>query len=355
MLTIPTTNSNLINNESIAPDSDYEGLRIVRAQSDHKAYENFISNRYQFQHQAADYTVLKATLCLKGVVDARVDPSKRRVVAIVHPTLKTFADIVRYDPGAAPGEGLSDNYEKYQMSEAHHQTQSDFKGQKKVNRDLFKEYILEGIRGQRPLFLPVISGWQSITVFPKTIFVAFDEEDPTALYGQLYLPKSPIMQADGQTQTSALFAVNKTKDALDWDAGETLHVTLEIELNVPSHKAGQSFADRNGRGTKKNGNLVKGLDVAAALSSLRVQAVEGTVFDGRVADGRSTGATQTATQNIVDLSTMEQMLGNALTGGRYHSEQFKHHHITPFLPYAQEFLQMLNETFGKSVAPSDTL
>ena len=340
-LSIPSA-SQLIKNEDIAPAPDYEGLRIVRAQSDHQAYEDFANNRYQFQYQSADYTILKATLCLKGVVDPRVEASKRRVVAIVHPNLKTFADIVRYDPSEPPLE----DYERLLMTQAHQQTQSDFNQGKKANRDLFRNYILEGIRGERPVFLPMISGWQSVTVFPDTIFVAFDEEDPAALYGQLYLPKSPIMQADGQTQTSALFAVGRLKDAKDLDALNTLRVTLEIEFNVAPEKAGQSFADRNGRGTKKNLNLVKGLDVAAALSRLRVEAVKNTVFEGRIADGRTTGATETATQNIVDLSTIEQMLMGALTGGRYQPEQFKHYHVAEFLPYAREFLRMLEDLFG---------
>ena len=314
----------------------------MRAQSDAQARDDFANNRYQFQHQPADYTTLKATLCLKGVVDPDAKEANRRLVAIVHPNLKTFVDIVRYDPSNPPAE----NYEALQMTQAHQQTQSDFQGQKKANRDLFKNYLLEGIQGERTLFLPAISGWQSAAVFPQTIFVAFDEEDPAALYGQLYLPKSPIMQADGQTQTSALLAVAHTKDAKDENALETLRVTLEIEFNVPAIKAGQSFADRNGRGTKKNVNLVKGLDVAAALSRLRAEAVEGTIFQGRIADGRTTGATETATQNIVDLSTIEQMLLNALTGGRYQSEHFKHYHIAKFLPYAKEFLKMLEYQFG---------
>ena len=339
---IPTTSSHLIRNEDIPADPMYQGLRIVRYQNDENARDAFTSNRYQFQHQHGDYTILKATLCLKGVVNARVRESDQRLAAVVHPTLKMFADIVRYDPSNPPTE----NWPALQMAEAHQQTQSDFQGQKKANRDLFKNYLLEGIRGERPLFLPMISGWQSVAVFPQTIFVAFDEEDPAALYGLLYLPKSPIMQSDGQTQTSALFAIAHMKDAEELNALEDLRVTLEIEFNVPATKAGQSFADRNGRGTKKNVNLVKGLDVAAALSRLRIEAIKGTIFENRIADGRTTGATETATQNIVDLSTIEQMLMNALTGGRYQPEQFKHYHIETFLPYAKEFLAMLEEVFG---------
>jgi hypothetical protein len=36
--------------------------------------------------------------------------------------------------------------------------------------------------------------------------------DPDAMYGLVYLPKSPIMQADGQTQTADLFALAPTAD-----------------------------------------------------------------------------------------------------------------------------------------------
>ena len=89
------------------------------------------------------------------------------------------------------------------MIEGYKQTQSDFQGQKKQNTQDFKNYILEGIAGHRALYLPVISGWQFTLSFERTIFVAFDEENPHAMYGELYLPKDPIMQADGQTQNSS--------------------------------------------------------------------------------------------------------------------------------------------------------
>jgi hypothetical protein len=164
----------------------------------------------------------------------------------------------------------------------------------------------------------------------------------------IYLPKSPIMQADGQTQTSALFAVAHSADGVTRGALEKLTVTLEVELNVDAPKAGQSFADRNGRGTKKNRNLVIALDVSAPLSELRTRATEGTVFEGRIADGRTTGTSETATTNIVDLSTMEQMLLNAVTGGRLKPEQLKHFHVETLLPCAREFLQMLDELFAES-------
>lgn len=56
------------------------------------------------------------------------------------------------------------------------------------------------------------------------------------------------IQADGQTQTAALFALHGTKDAIIKGALEQYRVTLEIELNFDERQAGQRFADRNGRG-----------------------------------------------------------------------------------------------------------
>ena len=74
-----------------------------------------------------------------------------------------------------------------------------------------------------------------------------------------------------------------------------LTTSLEIELGVPEEGTGQSFADRNGRGSKKNKNLVIAFDTSAAISQLRSKVVKGTIFEGRLADGRTQGATVTAT------------------------------------------------------------
>ncbi|MGF6947885.1 hypothetical protein QF028_000378 [Neobacillus sp. B4I6] len=329
--------NNIITNDKVPQDPEYKNLRIVRYQSDRNAQNNYNGRTYQFQHEYADYTVLKTTISRKG------GSKNYRLVASVHPNLKTFVDIVRYDPADPP----IDDYYALGMKIAHDQTQSDFKGQKKQNALDFKNYLLEGIRGHRTLYLPPITGWQAKSVFDKTIFVSFDESDPNAMYGELYLPKRPIMQADGQTQTAALFQVAKTIDAINAGALESLVVTLEIELNVSEREAGQSFADRNGRGSKKNKNLVINLDTSSALSRLRADAIEGTVFQGRIADGRTTGTSETATSNIVDLSTMEQMLLNVISNGRIKQENFKHHHIEHFLPYAKEFISLLDELFAK--------
>ncbi|MGD6894272.1 DNA sulfur modification protein DndB [Bacillus infantis] len=326
----------IIKTINIPQDANYKGLRIVHYQTDTQAQSNWDSNSFQFQHEPADYTVLRAIVSLKGA------PPSYRLVATVHPTMKQFVDIVKYDPYDPP----IDNYDAQGMKEAHERTQSDFKGQKKQNLNDFKNYIIEGISGVRTLFLPTISGWQSSITFDKTVFVAFDESDPLSIYGLLYLPKTPIMQSDGQTQTAAIFQAAKTVDAIKAGALDTLTVTLEVELNVSEQEAGQSFADRNGRGSKKNKNLVIVLDNSSALSTLRVKALSGSIFENRLADGRTTGTSETATKNIVDLSTMEQMLLNVISNGKLKTEHFKHHYIEWFLPYCQEFIKILEDNFG---------
>lgn len=348
MQAIPKTKQTLVPLTKIQQDPDYQGLRIVRCQSNPSDAERFNGLQYEFQHQTADYTPLKATLCRKGALGLG-SANKERLVTVIHPNLKTFTDIVRYDPSNPPAE----DYDALNMKAAHDKTQSDFKGQKAANKDLFKAYVLEGVAGNRTMYLPMISGWQSEKVFPNTVFVAFDEEDANAMYGLLFLPKSPIMQADGQTQTAALFAVAKTAEAVTKGALYKLALTIEIELNVDETKAGQSFADRNGRGSKKNRNLVIGLDSSSPLSDLRVKAIVGTVFEGRIADGRSTGTSETATTNVVDLSTMEQMLLNATTGGKHKPETLRHFHIQLLLPFAKDFLKLLDKRFAAQW-PKDT-
>lgn len=335
---IPT--NQIIATEAIAGDPGYHGLKIIHAQSDPLTAKNYTDRAYRFQHET-DYTVIRATLTRKGMVDPT--SSHMRISVHSHPTLKQFRDMVQYDPS----DPAPNNYYALGMQEAHDQTQSDFKGQKQTNKELFKNYLLESVTGSRTAYLPVISGWQTKTSFGRTVFVAFDEEDPDALYGILYLPKDPIMQADGQTQTAALFALAGQKEAVDKGALEKFRVTLEIEFNVDERKAGQSFADRNGRGSKKNKNLVIGLDSSSAMSQLRDASIEGTVFEKRLARGRNTPTTVTATGAIVDLSTMEQMLMGVVSDLGDKPEILKHHHISSFLPYTREFIKLLDEVFSK--------
>ncbi|MET7808804.1 hypothetical protein [Micromonospora chersina] len=337
-MTIPAIpRATLVPNDAIPADAAFGGIKVVRYQSNAEqraAYEGF---RYEFQHELAKrHMVHGAILALKGA------SPNYRITAMLHPTLRQFIEIVRYDPAAPPLE----DYEALGMRAAHEQTQQDFKGAKKENLQNFKQYNVEAIRGDRTAYLPPVSGWQSSEVFTDTIFVAFDESNPMALYGTLYLPKKPVMQSDGQTQTAALFQAAAAGVAIKAGALDTFGTTLEIELNVTPLKAGQSFADRNGRGSKKNKNLVALMDNSSALARLRQSAIAGTIFEGRLADGRSVGATETATKNIVDLSTMDQMLLNVISKGSKKPEQIKHYHVEHLLPYCREFLLMLQDEFG---------
>ncbi|WHT20178.1 DNA sulfur modification protein DndB [Crossiella sp. CA-258035] len=336
----------LISTSDIPEDPAFGGLRIVRIGSDEEARANIENRRYRFQHELEKRHVMRGMLCLKGA-----EPHYRICVSL-HPSLGQFTDIVRYNPSDPP---RAVDYEAIGMRAAHEKTQSDFKGAKATNRADFKRYILEAIHGERVAYLPTVTGWQSVEEFeedPQPIFVVFDEVNSAVLYGEFYLPKRPVMQADGQTQTAALFEAAQSGVALKSGALNTFFVTLEIELKVDVDAAAQSFADRNGRGTKKNANLVATYDTSSALSRLRNSAIKGTIFEGRVADGRSTGATLTAVQNIVDASTLEQMLLNVISHGNRKREHLKHHHIPFVLPYCREFLQMLEHQFG--AAWSDT-
>ena len=341
----------LINTSEIPEDQTYGGLRIVRTNSNEKARENFENRRYRFQHESEKRHSIRGTLCLKGAEGGY------RICLSLHPSLLQFTDIVKYNPSDPP---RAVDYEAIGMRAAHDKTQSDFKGAKATNRADFRRYIIEAINGERIAYLPAVTGWQSIEEFeedPQPIFVAFDEANPAALYGDIYLPKRPVMQADGQTQTAALFEAAQSGVAIKKNALNTFYVTLEVELKVGVEEAAQSFADRNGRGTKKNTNLVATYDSSSALSKLRNGAVRGTVFEGRVADGRSTGATLTAVQNIVDASTLEQMLLNVISHGNRKREHLKHHHVQFVLPYCREFLELLDEQFGdtwRDTKQSDT-
>jgi DNA-sulfur modification-associated len=330
----------LINTSDIPEDPIYGNLRIVRVNSDTEARDNFENRRYRFQHELEKRHVMRGMLCLKGAEDGY------RICVSVHPSLRQFTDIVRYNPSDPP---RAVDYEAIGMRAAHEKTQSDFKGAKATNRSDFRRYILEAIRGERVAYLPTVTGWQSVEEFeedPQPIFAVFDEANQAALYGEIYLPKRPVMQSDGQTQTAALFEAAQSGVALKNGALDTFFVTVEIELKVGVEAAAQSFADRNGRGTKKNANLVATYDTSSALSKLRNAAIKGTIFEGRVSDGRSTGATLTAVQNIVDASTLEQMLLNVISHGNRKREQLKHHHILSVLPYCREFLQLLEYQFG---------
>ena len=339
MVTIPTipTSKKQIPDQNIPCDPSFNGLRIVHFQNDPDVRALFESNTYEFQHKIGTHHVIpRVTMALKGA-----EPHYR-LTATMHLTLKEFTSVVMYDPSQPPQE----DYEALGMKAAHDQTQQDFKGAKKENLGNFKQYIVEAIRGDRVAYLPPVSGWQSHEAFDNTVFVALDESDPMVLYGILYLPKKPIMQSDGQTQTGALFQAAATGLAHKTGALSTFGTTLELELDVTSEMAGQSFADRNGRGSKKNKNLVANLDSSSGLAKLRILAIADTVFQGRLAVGTGSGTSETATKNIVDLSTIDQMLLNVISRGSRKAEQIKPYHVEHLLPFCKEFFQLLDNLFS---------
>lgn len=330
--------SETISNEELPDHPLFFGIKYLDY-SDKKVQKNYSERLYEFQRNPELYTEVHGQLSIKGNMN---NDEGKRLSIISTMSLGKFVNLVKYDPANPP----LDNYESLGMLEAHQKTQSDFKGAKKTNRLDFINYLQEGIRRERDIHLPVISGWQSSDVFSDAIFVIYHQVDSHTAYGCLYLPRKPIMQSDGQTQTAALFGIAQSTEGVEAGALDKLIVTLEIELNVDSTKAAQAFADRNGRGSKKNKNLVISMDTAAPLSRLRSNIVQDTVFDNRIADGRSGGITVTSTENIVDLSTFEQMLAIALTGGSpLKPEKFKSYHMDTLMPFATEFVQLLDRTF----------
>ena len=339
----PKENEVMISNDRIKLHEKFKDLKMVDYCGSEEDRGNYDNKKYQFQHSPEDYHEIVGQLAIRGNKASETD---KRISITSTMNLKKFINTISYDPSRPP----TDDYQALEMVEAHERTQSDFKGAKAKNRSDFLTYLIEGGNGERSLNLPVISGWQSQVVFDKAIFVIYDNTDPDIIYGKLYIPKSPIMQSDGQTQTAALFGLAKNKEAVDNGALSNIVVTVEIELGVTPDKAGQSFADRNGRGSKKNKNLVISMDVAGAISKIRLFSIKDTVFENRIADGRSGSAniSMTSVENIVDLSTMEQLLLVALTGvTSTKSEHIKHHHLPTLQPFAKEFLDLLDECFGK--------
>ena len=189
----------LLQTADVPRDTNYGGLRIVRYQSDSTVQKTYDHARYQFQHQREAYSLMRAVLSRKGT------PPTYRFVVTLHPTLRQFVDVVKYDPSNPPPE----DYQAQGMKEAHERTQSDFKGAKRANTRDFKEYILEGIGGERTLHLPTVSGWQSEEAFEQTVFVAFDDADANAIYGMIYpeTTGNAVRWADTDRSLSSVLAL----------------------------------------------------------------------------------------------------------------------------------------------------
>jgi hypothetical protein len=337
------TPKHILPTSKVPCEDDYKSLHILRVQTNKDHLKNYEEHSYQFMHDT-DYYPITGTLTRKGNV---VHSDFMRLAFFAHLSLQKFVDIVQYDPSDPPRK----DYNALQMIDSHEKTQADFKGQKTKNKNDFENYLVEAVTDQRTAYLPIVAGWQSVAAFERTVFVAYDESDPNAMYGVLYLPKLPIMQSDGQTQTAALFGLAKSKDAVESEALPNFHVGLEIELKVDQEAAGQSFADRNGRGVKKNKNLVIGLDTSSPVAKLRSAGLKGTIFEDRIATGRNTGVSVTAVENIIDLSTAEQMALLVAGGGRFKPEHIKSHHVSHFQPFVSDFFKLLSDQFDPAWNP----
>ena len=298
---IPTSNSSIIYTKDINGHPEYKYLKIIDAVNDPELRENVQKGRYECMQPNALWTNTRCVLTRQGFVS---NPEKRRIVAYPKLSLKDFLKIVKYDPSNPP----ENDYKALEMSEHHERTQSDFSGRKAKNRGEFRDYILEGSKNLRSVYLPTISGWQTDKMLKETVFVVLDWNNQNSLYGDLYLPDGPVMQADGQTQTAALFAVAKDKDAVEnQKVLDNLCISLEIELGIDKKEAAQSFADRNGRGVKKSPNLVIEMDSSSPLSRIRNNAIKNTCFEDRIAGGKDPKPSENRTEHIVDLSTVEHL------------------------------------------------
>lgn len=328
--------NNLIPSEKIMTNVNLSGIKFLDYENDIKVRNSIENKEYEFLYNTDEYHELIGVLSKKGNSSSK---KNSRISIITSIPLKKFTDIVIYDPAHPP----INNYKSIDMHEAHSRTQSDFKGAKLKNRDDFCNYLLEGLRDERELHLPIINGWQSSSSFHKVIFISYHQSDKNCFYGKIYIPKLPIMQSDGQTQTSALFKLVGFDEAVSLNALQSIICSIEIELNVNESSAAQSFADRNGRGSKKNKNLVIAMDSSSPLSQLRTNSIRNTIFNNRVATGKDGAITVTTVKNIVDLSTLEQMIMISLTGNiSIKPESFKHYHLNTLIPYVKKFLEMFN-------------
>lgn len=329
----------LVKTDEFSIDRTYK-IRIARADKDEKLLKALRAGH--LEAQTGGYT---AHYCQLSLIGSGASP---RPVASLNLNLVQFEEVVRYNPAEPP----SDEYFAQQMLGYHDRTQSDFDGAKRRNLRDYTVYGLESLMGERRANIPEINGWCDIETSSKALFVVLHAPEPHTFYGQLFLPSlDPVMQSDGQTQAAMLFGLAKTKFGAT--RMDDFRVKLEIEFGLTAEQAGQAFADRNGRGVKKNRNLVADLTTVGGLSKIMKQAIPGTIFEDRTFNGRGQGISETSTTMIIDLATLEQVVVNACTYGAARPEHIKDAHVDTYLPVVRDFLLMLERVFA-SQWPKDT-
>jgi hypothetical protein len=316
-------------------------LRLARADEDQKLFAAFEAGHLEVQ--MGGWTKHYATLTLVG------SKTRPRSVASLSLDLRQFDEVVRYNPADPPLDYTgAKTFQKY-----NEKTQSDFAGAKKRNLIDYTMYGIEALRGERKANLPEINGWCDVDTSERSLFVVLHSPDPDVFYGALFLPSlDPIMQSDGQTQTAMLFELVKTNFGRGKEAD--FRVKLEVEFGLTPDDAGQAFADRNGRGVKKNRNLINDLTSIGGLAAIMPAAIKGTIFEHRIYRGRGRDTVnETTTKLILDLATLEQIVLNVCTHGSAKGEHMKDIHVDTFTPYVRDFLLMLEKVFA-SDWPAET-
>ena len=337
---LPKKDAVLISIDEIEKNPRLSNLAFVDYEKNPEDRRNFDDERYGFQKNE-NLTCVTGLLALRGDAGST---THQKIAFSTTLTLREFIHMIKYDPATPP---LDSDFQYGVMKAFHEKAQADFKGGKLANRNAFCQYMLEGLKGERSLNLPYITAWQDDESFAQSVFLCLQEPSDGVFYGKLYIPKNYIMQSDGQTQTAAAFALSRNEEAVkELGALDRLRLSIDLELNADLMTAKQSFADRNGRGVKKNKNLVIEMDVSAPLSQIREKILVGTIFENRIAGAKSGNISETSTSCIVNLSTLEQMLMHMIfsgIGGK--SEIIKHHHIEAITPIAEKFINTLQECF----------
>ena len=346
---LPKKDATLIPISDIQKNSRLSNLSFIDFEKNSEERQNFDNEKYEFQRS-------QNVICLTGLLTVRGDAKStthKKIAFSSTITLREFIHTIKYDPATPP---LDTDFQYGKMKAFHDKSQADFKSAKRKNRDSFCQYMLEGLRGERDLNLPFITAWQDEDSFKETVFVCLQESSDGVYYGKLYIPIIYTMQSDGQTQTAAAFLLSRNEEAVEkLDALNRLRLSIDLELNADIMTAKQSFADRNGRGVKKDKNLVIEMDVSAPLSQLRENVISGTMFDGRIAGAKSGNISETSTSCIMNLSTLEQTFMHVIVGGiGGKSEDIKHYHINLLTPIIEKFVKTFQHCF-KDHYPMNTL